>query len=104
MTDELSPESLGLSLCSKPSVPQSSNPIARDLRTEFRDLYFDVCRVKEDYQEGGFRGMLERQFGTVQDLIVDLFVGRGLHPTIGNIVPEGGIAFGAALNNEWHIT
>ena len=85
-------------------MAQSSNPVARDLRTEFRDLYFDVCRVKEDYNEGGFRGMLERQFGTVQDLIVDTFTGRGLHPTIGLIVPEGGIAFGAALNDEWHIT
>jgi hypothetical protein len=103
-TNEATPESLGLSLCSKPSVAQSSNPIARDLRTEFRDLYFDVCRVKEDYDEGGFGGMLERQFGTVQDLIVDTFTGRGLHPSIGLIVPESGIAFGAALNNEWHIT
>ena len=104
MTNEASPESLGLSLCSKPSVSQSNNPVTRDLKTEFRDLYFDVCRVKEDYNEGGFGGMLERQFGTVQDLIVDTFTGRGLHPTIGLIVPEGGIAFGAALNNEWHIT
>ena len=59
--------------------------------------------MKEDYEEG-FRGMLDRQFGTVQDLIVDVFVGRGLHPSIGQIVPEGGIAFGAALNDEWHIT
>ena len=104
VTKEAPPESFDLSLCSKPSVAQSSNPVARDLRTEFRDLFFDVCRVKEDYNEGGFRGMLERQFGTVQDLIVDTFTGRGLHPTIGLIVPEGGIAFGAALNNEWHIT
>ena len=104
MTNEVTAESLGLSLCSKPSVAQSSNPVARDLRTEFRDLVFDVCRMKEDYDDDGFRGMLERQFGTVQDLIVDLFTGRGLHPTIGLIVPEGGIALGAALNNEWHIT
>jgi hypothetical protein len=104
VTSEAPLESLGLSLCSKPSVAQSSNPITRDLRTEFRDLYFDVCRVKEDYNEGGFGGMLERQFGTVQDLFVDVFTGRGLHPTIGQIVPEAGIAFGAALNNEWHIT
>jgi len=91
-------------MCSKPSVAQSGNPVVRDLRTEFRDLYFDVCRVKEDYKDGGFGGMLERQFGTVQDLIVDTFTGRGLHPTLGLIVPEGGMAFGAALNNEWHIT
>ena len=104
LTNEASPESLGLSLCSKPSVSQSNNPVTRDLKTEFRDLYFDVCRVKEDYDDGGFGGMLQRQFGTVQDLIVDTFVGRGLHPTAGVIVPEGGIAFGAALNNEWHIT
>ena len=103
-TNEIPPESFDLSMCSKPSVAQSSNPVTRDLRTEFRDLYFDVCRVKEDYSEGGFSGMLERQFGTVQDLIVDTFIGRGLHPTIGLIVPEGGMAFGAALNNEWHIT
>ena len=103
-TEEASLESSGFTLCSKPTVAQSSNPITRDLRTEFRDLYFDVCRVSEDYKEGGFGGMLERQFGTIQDLVVDLFVGRGLHPTIGSIVPEGGIAFGAALNNEWHLT
>ena len=104
VASEATPESLGLSLCSKPSVSQSSNPVMRDLRTEFRDLYFDVCRVKEDYSEGGFSGMLDRQFGAVQDLIVDTFVGPGLHPTIGLIVPESGIAYGAALNNEWHIS
>jgi hypothetical protein len=104
VTNEATPESLGLSLCSKPSVAQSSNPVAGDLRTEYRDLYFDVCRVKEDYQEDGFRGMLERQFGTVQDLVVDVLTGRGLHPTFGVIVPESGVAFGAALNNDWHIT
>ena len=104
VVNEAPPESFDLSLCSKPSVAQSSNPIARDLRTEFRDLVFDFCRVKEDYKEDGFSGMLERQLGTVQDVIVDLFTGRGLHPTIGLIVPEGGTALGAALNDEWHIT
>jgi hypothetical protein len=104
VTAEPSPESLGPTPCSKPSVAQSSTPITRDLRTEFRDLYFDFCRVKEDYQENGFNGMLERQFGTVQDAIADVFVGPGLHPTIGTIVPESGPAFGLALNNEWHIT
>src|SRR5437879_8086791 len=100
MINEVSPESLGLSVCSKPSVAQSSNPVARDLRTEYRDLFFDVCRVKEDYKDGGLRGMLERQFGTVQDLIADVFTGPGLDPTIGNIVPESGVAFGLALNGE----
>ncbi len=103
MTDEAPPESFGVFMCSKPTVAQSTNPVARDLRTEFRDLVFDVCRVKEDYNEGGFRGLLERQFGTVQDLIADVFTGRGLHPTIGGIVPESGTAFGVALNDEWHI-
>jgi hypothetical protein len=104
VTNEATSESLGVFLCSKPSVAQGSNPVTRDLRTEFRDLYYNVCRVKEDYQETGFRGMFERQFGTVQDLVVDVFTGRGLHPTIGVIVPESGTAFGATLNNEWHIT
>jgi hypothetical protein len=99
-SDELSPESLGLSVCSKPSVPQSGIQLMRDLRTEYRDLLFDVCRVKEDYKDGGLRGMLERQFGTVQDLIADTFTGPGLHPTIGNIVPESGVALGLALNSE----
>ena len=78
--------------------------MVRDLLTEYRDLTFDFCRVKEDYKEGGFQGMLERQFGTLQDVVVDVFAGRGLHPTIGKIVPEGGTAFGLALNNEWHIS
>jgi len=100
VTIEAPPESFGLSVCSKPPVAQSTNPVLRDLRTEFRDLLFDVCRVKEDYKEGGFRGMLERQFGTVQDLIADVFTGPGLHPTIGGIVPESGTALGAALNGE----
>jgi hypothetical protein len=100
MINEVSPESLGLSVCSKPPVAQSRIPVVRDLRTEYRDLVFDVCRVKEDYKDGGFRGMLQQQFGAVQDLIVDLFTGRGLHPTIGTIVPESGTAFGLALNNE----
>lgn len=103
-TDEASVEALARGVCSKPAVAESSTPIMRDLRTEFRDLYYDFCRVKEDYQEGGFRGMLERQFGTLQDLIVDTFTGPGLHPTAGQIVPEGGVAFGAALNDEWHIS
>ena len=48
--------------------------------------------------------MYERQFGTLQDVVVDIFTGHGLHPTIGKIVPEGGAAFGLALNNEWHIS
>ena len=104
MTNEIMPESLGLSVCSKPSVEPSSLPVVRDLRTQYRNLSFDVCRVKEDYKDGGFRGMLERQFGTVQDLIVDVFTGPGLHPTIGTIVPESGTALGLALNDEWHIT
>jgi hypothetical protein len=102
-TNEAPPESFGLSLCSKPPVAPSSNPIARDLRAEFRDLVYDVCRVKEDYKEGGFSGLLERQFGTVQDLIVDVFTGRGLHPTLGGIVPESGTALGIALNDDWNV-
>jgi hypothetical protein len=99
------PDALDVStICSKPSVPHSSIPVVRDLLTEFRDLTFDFCRVKEDYKDGGFSGMLERQFGTVQDAFVDVFVGPGLHPSIGVIEPEGGVAFGLALNDEWHIT
>ena len=99
------PEALDVStICSKPSVPHSSIPVVRDLLTEYRDLSFDFCRVKEDYKDGGFTGMLERQFGTVQDAFVDIFVGPGLHPSIGVIEPEGGVAFGLAMNNEWHIT
>jgi hypothetical protein len=103
-TGEAQPDALDVSICSKPSVPHSSIPVVRDLLTEFRDLTFDFCRVKEDYKEGGFPGMFERQLGTVQDAIVDVFVGPGLHPTIGTIVPEGGVAFGLTLNDEWHIT
>ncbi|PYM95689.1 MAG: hypothetical protein DME04_04050 [Candidatus Rokuibacteriota bacterium] len=103
MTNEAPPESFGLSTCSKPPVAPSNNPVARDLRAEFRDLVFDVCRVQEDYKQGGFGGRLERQFGTVQELIADVFTGRGLHPTIGSIVPESGTALGLALNDEWHI-
>jgi hypothetical protein len=85
-------------------VPRSNTPLVRDLLTEYRDLTYDFCRVKEDFKEGGFEGMLERQYGTLQDVVVDVFIGRGLHPTIGTIVPEGGAAFGLALNNEWHIS
>jgi hypothetical protein len=103
VTGEAPPDPADVSMCSKPSVAPSRNPVVRDLLTEFRDLTFDFCRVKEDYKDGGFPGMLERQFGTVQDVIVDVFTGRGLHPTIGTIVPESGVAFGLALNNEWHI-
>src|SRR5690349_9592056 len=103
-TDELTPESLGLTVCSKPTVEWSRNPVIRDLRTQYRDLSFELCRVREDYNDGGLRGMLERQFGTVQDVIVDVFTGRGLHPTAGTIVPQSGTALGLALNNEWHIT
>jgi hypothetical protein len=104
MTDEIPPESLGLTVCSKPPVAQSSNAVMRDLRTEYRDRVFDLCRVREDYRDGGWRGMLERQFGTAQDLIVDALTGPGLHPTVGLIVPNSGLAVGVALNDEWHIT
>jgi len=103
LTEEGTPESLGISICSKPSVPQTVNPV-RDVLTGYRDLSFAFCRVKEDYEDGGLRGMLERQFGTAQDAFVELFTGPGLKPTVGLIVPESGVAFGAALNNEWHIT
>jgi hypothetical protein len=75
-----------------------------DFLTEYRDLTYDFCRVKEDYKQGGFEGMYERQLGTLQDVVVDIFTGHGLHPTIGKIVPESGVAFGLALNNEWHIS
>ena len=94
----------GFSLCAKPSVPRSNNPLVSDFLTEYRDLTYDFCRVKEDYKEGGFQGMAERQFGTLQDVVVDVFTGHGLHPTIGKIVPDGGAAFGLTLNNEWHIS
>jgi hypothetical protein len=103
-TGEAPPDTAGFSICSKPSVPRSTVPLLQDLLTEYRDLTYDFCRVKEDFKEGGFEGMLERQFGPLQDVVVDLFVGRGLHPTIGTIVPEGGAAFGLALNSEWHIS
>jgi hypothetical protein len=103
-TGEPSLDASGLSMCSKPSVPRSDIPVVRDLLTEYRDLTFDFCRVKEDFREGGVKGMLGHQFGTLQDVVVDLFTGRGLHPTIGTIVPEGGAAFGLALNSEWHVS
>ena len=90
-------------ICSKPSVPRTINPV-RDILTEYRDLTYDFCRVKEDYKEGGFGGMWERQLGTLQDAFVDVFTGPGFHPTVGTIVPESGVSFGLALNNEWHIT
>jgi hypothetical protein len=103
-TGEQFPDTSGFSICSKPSVPPSGIPIVRDLLTEYRDLAYDFCRVKEDSRQGGFEGMLERQLGTLQDVVVDVFTGRGLHPTIGTIVPEGGAAFGLALNDEWHLS
>jgi len=90
-------------ICAKPSVPRTINPV-RDILTEYRDLTYDFCRVKEDFKEGGFGGMWERQIGTLQDAFVDIFTGPGLHPTVGTIVPESGVSFGLALNNEWHIT
>ena len=90
-------------ICSKPSVPRTINPV-RDILTEYRDLTYDFCRVNEDFKEGGFGGMWERQLGTLQDVFVDIFTGPGLHPTVGTIVPESGVSFGLALNNEWHIT
>ena len=59
-TGEAASDALAISMCSKPSVPQSNNPVVRDLLTEYRDLTFDFCRVKEDYKDGGFPGMFER--------------------------------------------
>src|SRR5262245_28291609 len=69
-------------ICSKPSVPRTINPV-RDILTEYRDLTYDFCRVKEDYKEGGFTGMWERELGTGQHEFVDVFEGPGQHREVG---------------------
>jgi hypothetical protein len=78
--------------CPPPSVPSSSDPLVRSLATEWARLKQDWCKVLR----------WDDTWPRVQDLLVDVFTGPGVHPTAGIVVPDGGVAGGFALNVDWN--
>jgi hypothetical protein len=78
--------------CPPPSVPSSSDPLVRSLVTEWADLRQRWCKVVN----------WDNTWPNVQDLMVDVLTGPGLHPTAGIIVPGSGAAGGLALNVPWN--
>ena len=90
---ELAPPPPGSSLaCSPPSVPSSPDPLVRSLVTEWYRLRQDWCKVLR----------WDDTWPRVQDLLVDVLIGPGVHPTGGIVVPGGGVAGGLALNVDWN--
>jgi hypothetical protein len=90
---EVTPEIASVSSpCPPPSVPPSSNLLLRTLLVEYSLLSKDVCKVFN----------WSNQLPNIENLVVHLFTGPGLHPTLGIVVPESGAAGGLALNLEWN--
>jgi hypothetical protein len=81
-------------VCPPPSVPSSSDPLVRSLVGEWARLKQDWCKVL----------LWDDTWPRVQDLLVDVLTGPGVHPTAGIVVPEGGMAEGLALNVDWNAT
>jgi hypothetical protein len=80
------------SSCPPPRVEPSSNLLMRTLAVEYSLLSKDVCKVVNWSDHSA----------NVENLLVHLFTGPGLHPTGGIVVPGSGAAGGAALNLEWN--
>ena len=80
------------SQCPPPRVQPSSNLLLRTLAVQYSLLSKDVCKLLH----------WSDQAANLENLVVHLFTGPGLHPTAGIIVPGSGAAGGAALNLEWN--
>ena len=90
---EAAPESASVSSpCPPPRVEPSSNLLLRTLLVEYSLLSKDVCKILN----------WSDRFANIENLVVHLFTGPGLHPTAGIVVPESGAAGGLALNLEWN--
>jgi hypothetical protein len=90
---EAAPEPSGVSSpCPPPHVPTSSNLLVRTLAVQYSLLQKDVCKILN----------WSDQLPNIENLLVHLFTGPGLHPTAGIVVPGSGAAGGLALNLEWN--
>jgi hypothetical protein len=78
--------------CPPQTVPSSSDPLVRSLVTEWAILKQDWCKLLK----------WDDTWPQLQNLVVDVFTGPGLHPTAGIVVPDGGAAGGLALNVAWN--
>ena len=90
---EVTPEIASVSSpCPPPRVEPSSNLLVRTLTVQYALLSKDACKILN----------WSDRFANIENLVVHLFTGPGLHPTAGIIVPGSGAAGGAALNLEWN--
>ncbi len=90
---EATPEIASVSSpCPPPHVEPSSNLLLRTLSVQYALLSKDVCKILN----------WSDRFANIENLVVHLFTGPGLHPTAGIVVPESGAAGGLALNLEWN--
>jgi len=78
--------------CPPQNVAASLDPLVRSLITEWYRLKQDWCKVLR----------WDDTWPRVQDLLVDVLIGPGVHPTAGIVVPGGGVAGGLALNVDWN--
>ncbi len=78
--------------CPSRNISSSSNLLVRSVVTEWALLAQDWCKVRE----------WDHPWPNAQELLVDVLVGRGLHPTAGIVVPGSGPAAGLALNLDWN--
>jgi len=93
-TEELPAISEASSQCPPPQVEPSPNLLVRTLAVEYSLLSKDLCKLVN----------WSDQITSLENLVVHLFTGPGLHPTAGIIVPDGGFAGGLALNLQWNDT
>jgi len=88
---EVTPEIASVSSpCPPPRVEPSSNLLVRTLTVQYALLSKDACKILN----------WSDRFANIENLVVHLFTGPGLHPTAGIVVPESGAAGGLALNLE----
>ncbi len=91
-TEDLPAISEVSSQCPPPHVEPSPSLLIRTLAVEYSLLSQDLCKLVN----------WSDQATSVENLVVHLFTGPGLHPTAGIIVPDSGVAGGLALNLEWN--
>src|ERR1700687_749484 len=72
--------------CPSRDIPSSSTLLVRSLVTEWALLAQDWCKVRE----------WDHPWPNAQELLVDVLVGRGLHPTAGIVVPGSRAGAGIA--------